>query len=293
MNEDGSRTSSPWIRGLIVVGVVLVASGVVVVSFVLFMVYGTAVIQRSHQDSLRQEFERTIVVRTAASGPPRALLPAPQPIAGAPVAELVIPAIGLNMIVVQGTAEPDLEQGPGHYVGTPLPGEVGNVGIAGHRTTWARPFYNLNDLVSGDRIVTTTARGTFTYRVTSLFTVAPTDLTVLKPSSRALITLTTCTPRYSAAQRLIVRGVLTSSSLTPTRDVRTVTHYSALVAQGSPSPWPAVVLGLATLGALGLTLTSLRLSRGRWVALSLGGVLCLVLLLATFTFAAPLLPANL
>ena len=264
-----------------------------ILAFLAFMVFGTSVIQRAHQQSLRQEFERTVVTPAAPVGPPRALLPIPQPVVGAPVADLTIPAIGLNMIVVQGTAEPDLEQGPGHYLGTPLPGEMGNVGIAGHRTTWARPFSNLNELVPGDRIITTTARGTFTYRVTSVFTVAPTDLKVLRATPRAVITLTTCNPRYSAAQRLIVRGVLSSSSITPKQQIRTVVHYSDLVEQTPPTPWPTLALGLVTLGALGLTLASLRLQRGRVVALLAGGVLTLVLLLFTFSFAASLLPANL
>ncbi len=60
-----------------------------------------------------------------------------------------IPKIGLNQVVVEGTGEDDLSKGPGHYLGTPLPGEEGNVGIAGHRTTWGRPFYNLDSARRG------------------------------------------------------------------------------------------------------------------------------------------------
>ena len=79
---------------------------------------------------------------------------------------LRIAKIGLNKVIVQGTSTADLRQGPGHYPGTPLPGEQGNAAIAGHRTTYGAPFYNLDELAPGDLIEITTVQGTFTYRVT-------------------------------------------------------------------------------------------------------------------------------
>ena len=74
------------------------------------------------------------------------------------MAKLQIPAIGLDEIVVSGTAESDLAKGPGHYVGTAAPGQAGNVAIAGHRTTNGAPFNRLGQLAIGDKIFLTTPR---------------------------------------------------------------------------------------------------------------------------------------
>ena len=68
------------------------------------------------------------------------------------------------MVVVEGTDADQLRSGPGHYPGTPLPGEAGNVAIAGHRTTYLHPFYNLNELVPGDAIDILTVQGLFVYQ---------------------------------------------------------------------------------------------------------------------------------
>ena len=66
------------------------------------------------------------------------------PAEGQPVGEIRIPKIGINQIMVEGTNTQDLRKGPGHYTGTPLPGQAGNASVAGHRTTYGHPFYNLN-----------------------------------------------------------------------------------------------------------------------------------------------------
>jgi sortase A len=276
------------------IGGLLVGAGAVILAFVLFMTFGTALIQGSHQQSLRTEIERVLPAPGhTVPGPPRTIAPVAPPPLGAPVAQIQIPAISLNMIVVQGTAEPDLEQGPGHYVGTPLPGEPGNVAIAGHRTTWARPFYNANALVPGDPIIVTTNRGVFTYSVRRVFIVDPSDVSVLKPTATPSLTLTTCNPRFSASQRLIVRAVLTASSVTPVAKVRTITHYSVIVSQRRPSPWPAILLGLATLVAVIGTVIAFRRPSHAWPVTVLGGLASIGLLLATFAYVAPLLPPNL
>ena len=75
--------------------------------------------------------------------------PAPttaDPADGQPVGLLQIPRIGVDKVIIEGTSTTDLRQGPGHYLGTPLPGQAGNAAIAGHRTTYGAPFYNLNEL---------------------------------------------------------------------------------------------------------------------------------------------------
>jgi len=128
---------------------------------------------------------------------------------GGALEHLVIPVIGVDRYVVQGVAEADLQMGPGHYPGTPLPGQAGNVGIAGHRTTFGAPFFRLNEVHSGDLVYLTDTLGTtWVYRVVSQIVVAPSDVAVLDPTRAPELTLTTCNPRFEATSRLVVRAVL-------------------------------------------------------------------------------------
>ena len=107
-----------------------------------------------------------------------ASLPVPPP--GGALDHLVIPAIGLSRYVVQGVNEGDLQMGPGHYPGTPLPGQPGNVGIAGHRTTFGAPFFRLNEVSRGDLVLLTDTSGTtWVYDVVRQWVVDPGDTAVL------------------------------------------------------------------------------------------------------------------
>lgn len=113
------------------------------------------------------------------------------------------------LYVVQGVTLADLKRGPGHYPGTAMPGEEGNFAVAGHRTTYGAPFYNLDQLRKGDEVVVTVRDGTqFTYRVRREQVVGPADTWVLAPDplerGNRTLTLTTCNPRFSNAERLIV-----------------------------------------------------------------------------------------
>lgn len=133
---------------------------------------------------------------------------------GDPVAVIDIPSLGVTKYVVAGVAASDLKKGPGHYPMTPQPGHLGNVAIAGHRTTYGEPFRDLDELRTGDDIVVTDVAGReFFYRVTDAFVVQPEDAWVVATSdpSRALLTLTTCHPEFSAKQRLIVTAELDTS----------------------------------------------------------------------------------
>jgi sortase A len=127
---------------------------------------------------------------------------------GDPVVHLRIPRIGLDKIVVEGVQLDDLKKGPGHYPSTPLPGEVGNAAIAGHRTTYGAPFSRIDELKPGDAIETTTYAGTYVYTVTGRKIVSPDDASSLAPTPSATLTLTSCNPKYSTAQRIIVQAVL-------------------------------------------------------------------------------------
>jgi sortase A len=140
---------------------------------------------------------------------------------GDPVAVIDIPDLGVTKYVVAGVAASDLKKGPGHYPMTPQPGHLGNVAIAGHRTTYGEPFRDLDELETGDDIVVTDVAGrTFYYRVTESFVVQPEDSWVVATTdpSRALLTLTTCHPEFSAKQRLIVTAELDTTRSTTVDD---------------------------------------------------------------------------
>jgi sortase A len=128
---------------------------------------------------------------------------------GDPLTRLTIDAIDLSTVVVEGTTASALRAGSGHYPQTPLPCEQGNVAIAGHRTTFGRPFHNLDRLDPGDVITLETPVGACTYVVDAApFIVAPTALSVVEDKGRPMLTLTTCHPKGSAAQRLIITATL-------------------------------------------------------------------------------------
>ena len=129
---------------------------------------------------------------------------------------LRIPDAGTDVIVVEGTGRSALRAGAGHYPGTPLPGESGNVVVSGHRTTYLHPFYNLNELSVGDPITLTKPDGTKDiYLVSETKVVAPTAVEVISNTPDDRLTLTTCNPRYSAAQRLVVVAELYNPQAKP------------------------------------------------------------------------------
>jgi sortase A len=130
-----------------------------------------------------------------------------RPVAGGAVGFIRIPRIDLNMAFVQGVDAAALAKGPGHYPRSPLPGEGGNVVISGHRTTHLAPFWSVDALVPGDLITLQTRSGTFVYRVEWIKVVVPAALWVTGRTDRPSLTLTTCNPRFSQRQRLVVRAV--------------------------------------------------------------------------------------
>ncbi|MEY2469143.1 MAG: sortase [Actinomycetota bacterium] len=129
-----------------------------------------------------------------------------------------IPKLGVNTVVVEGTTPAALKAGAGHYRGTPLPCETGNVAIAGHRTTYGKPFAQLDRLTKGDTIILETPVGNCTYEVTDRggspnpFIVDPSNIGIVAntPGEKNL-TLTTCHPKGSAKQRLVIRASLVSA----------------------------------------------------------------------------------
>ena len=126
----------------------------------------------------------------------------------APPGVLEIPSLKLTVPIFAGTSELTLNRGVGWIEGTAMPGEDGNVGLAGHRDGY---FRGLKNLKLGDTIEVQSVGRTVRYRVSSLEIVEPTDVSVLDPTDVPSITLVTCYPFYyvgSAPQRYIVRGTL-------------------------------------------------------------------------------------
>ncbi len=196
-----------WVRNI----------GAVVILFAAWQLWGTALLQHHNQTQLAGQFHKD-TGSTPADDRPFGLIAGTTrvvgPAAGSVIAQITIPAIGLSQYVVQGTSGADLEKGPGHYRGTAVPGQAGNVAIAGHRTTFGAPFGRLNELHPGESVVITTTRGEeLTYVVSRTPTlVAPSDTAILDDAGDDRLTLSTSNPKYSAAQRLVVVAMLEQPS---------------------------------------------------------------------------------
>jgi sortase A len=178
----------------------VIASGIA--GYLGWALWGTGLTTQRAQESLRPSFVDRIDTKDPTQAPPPDRLRLP----GTAYAEIVIPRIGLDMIVVEGTDAADLEKGPGHYPETADPwDETGRVGIAGHRTTYLHPFGNLDAMQVGDEITMRTEFGTFRYVVNDVFAIpAEGSGTVLTQTAEPTLVLTTCHPEFSAAERLIV-----------------------------------------------------------------------------------------
>lgn len=129
---------------------------------------------------------------------------------GAPFGRIVIPKIGVDTVVVNGTDADDLRKGPGHYSDTTYPGLKGTVAIAGHRTTYGAPFRNVDQLKGGEEIVVEMPYGRFTYRVEKQQIVDPSAVWVTRDVGYDRLVLSACHPLYSAAQRIIIFARLRS-----------------------------------------------------------------------------------
>lgn len=187
-------------RVLRIAGSVLIIAALALGAYVWWSLWGTGLTTRAAQNDLRPAFERNVASLSPEEAPERVV-----EVPGKAVAILRIPAIELNYVVVEGTDTESLKKGPGHYLGTAYPWEdTGKVGIAGHRTTYGAPFWSLNELREGDRIVLATEYGIYNYRVTHSRIIDPSNGSVLLPTKQPSLVLTTCHPRFSAAERLIV-----------------------------------------------------------------------------------------
>ncbi|MGO9875651.1 MAG: sortase [Acidimicrobiia bacterium] len=148
---------------------------------------------------------------------PQPTPPPANPYANVPVNQIgtiLIPNINLVSPVFEGVWLTVVDHGPGHWPGSAVPGQIGNSVFAGHRVTHTHPFLNLDQLAVGDQVIFAMPNGVFTYAVTSITIVLPTDIGITDPTNNATITLFACNPKHSAAQRIVVQGKLISSRLT-------------------------------------------------------------------------------
>jgi sortase A len=191
-------------------GELLVTAGLLVLLFVVWQLWWTDVVANREQAAtvraLSREFlhDRTTVPRSPGEPVPT----------GRAFAILRIPRLGADFArpVLEGTSHDILDQGVGHYQGTAMPGGIGNVALAGHRTTYGRPFHDIDTLRAGDRIVLETRSGFAVYAVQRHVIVAPSQVDVIAPvpqhpgarPTQRWLTLTSCHPKYSASQRYVV-----------------------------------------------------------------------------------------
>ena len=131
--------------------------------------------------------------------------------ASSPTNRIDIPAIGLSHATYEGIDLATINRGPSHWPGTALPGERGNTVFPGHRTTYTRPFLDIDKLRSGDEVIFTSAAGRFTYHVTETFVVGPNDTWIVERTEEPTFTIFACHPKGSARQRYVVKGALVSA----------------------------------------------------------------------------------
>ncbi len=234
-----SRTGDVVRTGLRGFGQTLITLGLVMLLFTFYELKVTNLVTAREQSQLTEELtarwaEPRVVGTPVEPGGPVAAPGTPvEP--GGPVAAPVARELGSGFaimriprlgswndeppVVVEGVGVEDLKKGPGHIPGTALPGEIGNVVLSGHRTTYGAPFNRFDELQPGDAVVLETRDMWFTYEVTGSAIVAPTAVEVTLPvpgnptatPTKRLLTMTTCNPKYSARQRLIISAEMVSA----------------------------------------------------------------------------------
>lgn len=192
-----------------VLGEILVTIGVIFLLYVVYQLWWTNVVAGMRADEARQE-----VMATIEDPPPWA---GKQPPLGQPFALIYIPRLGndvRSMPVIQGVLPGQLDRGIGHYPESALPGEIGNMALAGHRATNGEPLANIDKIRTGDKVYVYTFQGWFTYTLRKDEIVSPTSMWVLKddplPSgvlnSDKILTLITCNPRWGSTERWVWWG---------------------------------------------------------------------------------------
>ena len=209
---DALRSRPGGRRALTLLAVVLALSGAGMVAYPLVTdIYANEVLQERLTKRIDSpEFKQRYRTRTVKTGDP--------------LTRIIIPSLDVSAVVVEGTSPAALRAGAGHYPNTPLPGENGNVAIAGHRTTYGKPFNQLDEIELNAVVKLETPLAIYTYRVVghpphapdacptgACWITHPEDWSVVSPTPEPTLTLTTCHPKGSAAKRLVVRAQLVAA----------------------------------------------------------------------------------
>ena len=235
------------------VGRILISLGLLIFAFVAYQLWGTGIQYNQHQNDLRRDFDALLaqapapppaaIVATTVALPPDTSLseinvagavaqptavettvppgptiaaPLPPIELGTAIAYIEIPAIKMKAVVVAGVRTDDLTKGVGHFPSSPMPGQPGNAALAGHRTTNGQPFINIDRVQVGDEIIVTTLQGRYVYRMTGQQIVRPSDgQVVANQPDKKMLTLTSCNPKYSAKQRIVVTADLDEAASSP------------------------------------------------------------------------------
>ena len=234
MNASPGRIS----RLIDFLGRTMIVAGLLLLSFVAYQLWGTGIVESRSQTAIAKQFVKPQPI---------------QPQLGGLVGRITIPSIGVSKYVVAGVRLKDLERGPGLFPGSPLPGQKGNVAIAGHRTTFGAPFSRINEIQDSDKIILESKDGTFTYIVNGEpKIVLATDTAVAKTTNPdiATITLVSCYPKWTSTKRIVVVATLDSTVLplpaTPLVTSEPIDQQSIAGWFHDPTAWPTVLFfGLA------------------------------------------------
>ena len=297
------------------IGRACITAGVLILLFVAYQLWGTGIREAQAQNSLESEFEEIVgqsgddtdvpatvppgdSTGAGATGPPP-----PPPAEGDAMAQIRIPAIDVDKIVVEGVQVSDLKRGPGHYPDSPLPGQPGNAAIAGHRTTYGAPFNRVDELEQGDEILVTTVQGSFRYEVREQLIVSPDQVEVLDDFGDDRLTLTACHPKYSARQRIVIVAALTGEAAPTTTPAPSVPDVADGGEQAGPDTidaglggeragaWPAVLLGIAC-ALIWIAAWLLGKLWRKWPAYAVSLPVFMIVLFFFFESFSRLLPAN-
>lgn len=259
--------------------------GVLVLAYVVYLVAVSGLGHARDQRGLDARFDASVEDRSAPVGGEIA--------EGVPVARLEIPAIGLDEVVVEGTTGAELKRGPGHLRTSPLPGQRGNVVIAGRRLSYGAPLQDIDRLGAGDVVRVTTGQGTVEYEVVTTRTVSPDDTDVIEDLGDNRLTLVTSTPRLLANRRLVASALLRSSPQPAPAGTPTELRSEELALHADGSNGIALLLWSQALLAAGLATAWLwRRWARRPTALLAAPVLALLVVLVFDSFT-PLLPSTL
>ncbi len=253
-------------------GRILISLGLLIFAFVAYQLWGTGIQYNQHQNDLRRDFDALLaqapappsasiatmvaalpdtstpetsvagaiatpaVAETTVAATPTVAAALPPIELGTAIAYIEIPSIKVNEVIVAGVRTNDLKKGIGHFPSSPMPGQPGNAALAGHRTTHGQPFINIDRVQIGDEIIITTLQGRYVYRMTGQQIVKPSDgQVVANQPDKKMLTLTSCNPKFSTRERIVVTADLDEAASSPL-GAPTTNYLDPAVASLQPAP---------------------------------------------------------